>query len=226
MKFKRCFESLSKIQKIEIYLIVLMVYALIFIFYEALLTGIRTDLTHKELIIKTEKSPQVSLNRINHIELLKYIGTLNDKFDISLLDTQVLKNSIELKLEGNFDNIITILKEFQNKFKVHKFEIQNDNDVLFVSVILNTQFIFNNQNNKISHHKTHNPFIKKEEKKIKVYKDIKVTAIIGKEVLIQGQWYKKNDTVSIYNIININKEDIVLFNNVTKITRTQKVEYE
>ena len=142
------------------------------------------------------------------------------------MDTQVLKNSIELKFEGNFHNIMNTLKEFQNKFIIKKFEIQKENNIIYANVVLNTTYMFNDKSNQVIYNKFNNPFIKQAKKKMQVPKDIKITAIIDKEVLINEKWYKKDDTISIYNIINITNKHIVLFNNLTKTTMNKEVNYE
>ncbi len=226
MKFKKYFESLSGIQKIEMYLIILMTYALVFIFYETLLAKAGIDLTHKQVIIKNGRSTQVNFNSMKHMELLQYIGRLNDEFDISLINTQILKKSIELKFEGSFNSIVNTLKEFQNKFIIKEFEIKKESNVISVTVVLDIRYIFNDKSKQVVYTKIYKPFNKEAKKKKKVYEDIKVSAIIGKEVLISGQWYKENDTVTKYKIVKINKENVMLLDNVTKGIISKKVDYE
>lgn len=211
------FEKLSGFQKIEIYLIPIIV---------ALLLMYNFPISKKEpvLNIKTvnqdayfyEIKKQKILNKINgshNIKIAKDLQSYAQKIDIKITSFKVTKNNISLETEGSLKSILNFLNFSENYNDITKIEnviITKTDNTNIIKTVLNLSFaqvirtgINENLENRINN--ISNPFITKvENPKPKLY------AIVNEYVLINNRWLKQNDIFDGYKILKINIDSVEL----------------
>ena len=227
MNLKSSFQKLSLLQKVKLYIVVIIFYILIFYIYDKFYNKNKTIKTTSKIStesidkIKSLKS-KITTKTTNHI--VKLIEQRSDKLNCFISDIKIKKNNINLTIEGNIYNIINFLNYLQNHFIIEQFNLEYQKDILSSTISLNTKYFYNP--NKIYNKITNlpNPFINiKNEtfRKIeKFIKPLKVDAIVDSNIFINNKWYKLNDIIDGKRIISI-KLNIVKFIDI----KTSKVTY-
>ena len=227
MNLKSSFQKLSLLQKVKLYIVVIIFYILIFYIYDKFYNKNKTIKTTSKIStesidkIKSLKS-KITTKTTNHI--VKLIEQRSYKLNCFISDIKIKKNNINLTIEGNIYNIINFLNYLQNHFIIEQFNLEYQKDILSSTISLNTKYFYNP--NKIYNKITNlpNPFINiKNEtfRKIeKFIKPLKVDAIVDSNIFINNKWYKLNDIIDGKRIISI-KLNIVKFIDI----KTSKVTY-
>jgi len=230
---KDIFLKLSFLQKIEIYILVV-------IFFGVIYFNIPID------IVKNIEKP--TLNNSKYIEQLKQLKTkivkkenlvvtklLIDKsshYDILILSSKNSKNQIELNIEGKFFDIFNFLNFIKNHFIINNLSLQKEKSYIVCIIKLNTKYLYNQNIQTSTLDNIPNPFInyktkiKNKVEKIKQDGTLKLFAIIDKNILINNSWCKLNDIVGNYKIIEISLNEVKLLNQETKEKRSLKVNHE
>ena len=231
MFIKKYFESLSFVQKIEVYFIVIIFYISLAIFYKEIISFVDSYFlpqNSSHIILKTKKNNQ-KIIRLTNNEVIHYIDEISIQKRLRIIESKIIKHSISIVAQGEYSEIITFLNTLQNHFLIQKFQISDENDFIELSISINTKFFYTNVENHIS--TLANPFFQdkiKEKKDTvqKIEKDFDITAILGDEVLIEDKWYDLKDQIFEYKISIINENSVVFTNILTHKKIIKKVKYE
>ena len=98
------------------------------------------------------------------------------------------------------------LKNVQNHFEIKKYEIKKEQKEICIDVVIATQRFYKKEDEDLLN--IPNPF-KKRHKVNKKTKNIHIDAIITNEVLIEGEWYKKGDTIKRFVISKISTFEVI-----------------
>ena len=222
MDIKLYFQKLTIFQKIEVYLLVIMLYGAVLYFYD--------DITAQHL----KKQPvntiqdQKTIKHHNDIKklrskiikkdnglLIRLLEEKSEEFKVSIQSTKLEKNYIVLQIVGKFLNIINFLNYCENHFIIEDFKMIQDKKDIICNIKIDTKHFYDP--NKIYNHLSlvANPFIntvKDINKSNPKNNTLTVTAIVSKYVCINKQWYKKNETVRNHKIIAIDTNRVELLN--------------
>jgi hypothetical protein len=234
---KSNFEKLPLRQKVELYLIVPIIFIIIFIFLEKL------------LIIEESNIPQEK-QQLSIKSLSNKIVVKNDKDIIDYLETQIAKGNIfvhsittssqtiSLTVSSSLEALMQFLHILEQHLVIEEFsldKVEQNSKVIKSKVVILSGY-FTNQNQKdtaLAIRK--NPFFDKEittSQKVKiktiskVEKQIQVDAIVKNEVLIQGNWYKKGDKFQENTIVQIESSVVKILNNETNKIKIIRLEDE
>ena len=199
MRYKYLYESLSLIQKIEIYGIVLFCYIIIAILYQDIYLNKENSIQKNPQIMNNTMVPKRA-KHLNMPELISYLENKSIQFDIDILDMKFTKTTIIFKIVGSFINEIHFLEYIQENFVILKCKIEKIDKELISDIVIDTRKYFEEEEITLSD--TPNPFMARKKKK-KKDTSIKIEAIIAGEVLIEGDWYKKGDMVKNYIVSKI-----------------------
>lgn len=194
-----------------------MIYGLIFIFYKELSTLIYPIKVHKSSIIKIQKNNQYYIKKLSDLEILTYFNDKSKDESINIMETNILQNSIEIKMIGPFQNIMDILNEISNNFKIKQFEINKIDNKIDVSMKLDREMHTIMENNKLKKERIPNPFIREEVKNKYKASRIMLSAIVNLEILVNNTWYKTGDYIKEYLVLSIEKNKVIFLN--TKINK-------
>jgi hypothetical protein len=227
------FEKLNLLQKLEIYLLIVIFYGTILYFYDEIIFNFKVPNPIKEsqLIIYKNNldiiDKKISIK--NKISIVNLIDKNNAKYKIKIESLNIQENKISLKFYGIFIDMINILNFYQTHFIITYYKLENINGILHCDLKIDTKYFFN-ENLKIKFNKNlPNPFFYKKIKKldyVKPKKVLKLYAIVLNEVLINGIWYKQEDIIHDNKIIKINTNSIELLNIKKNIKFKLKVHSE
>lgn len=229
MNIKSKFQSLKTFQKIEIYIIVLILYSFIVVFSSDIFTYIKPQSlsTNTHTKIKAKKSVNAYI-KIDDISLMNYIDTLSREKNTTILESKILKKSMYVKTEANHSEIMKFLTTIENHFVINSFELIEENEQTILSIMIDTNYFYKSQMIKKSVSNP-NPFFQNKLKKQKVNTvdiQLNITAIISNEVLIDGIWYKEEDSVGNFKILSILSDKVQFKNLITKQIVIKKVSYD
>lgn len=223
MNFKKYFNSLRIVQKIEVYLIILIFYGFIFIYHQDIIEFFINqevqETTQSDIITKSSKLKNTKVSFITDLELVTYMTKQSKNRDIVIGEYRLYKNHVELKIDGDFNSLVNLLLEIQNYFHIISFEITENNDGLTLTIVVKKNYFYNDDTPIITKQRVENLFESEKNTPVVLRDEIKIMAIVAKEVLIEGIWYKQNDVIDRYRVVNINKESIELFD----IQKKQKI---
>ena len=224
MKIKEKFEKLSLRKIIQLYLIVIMFYGLLFIFYKDVSAFIYPENLDTSFVDKISKVNKQYSKKLSDLELITYF---NDNVKSEIKETKILQNTIEIKMIGTFKNMMNFLNIVSYNFKIKEFEIKKSNQEIDLSIRLEREVFHMYEANNVKKEKIVNPFTITKTK-IKVHKPlkIKVNAIVGAEVLVNDTWHKKGDRIKEYLIKSIKKNVVVFIDIKTKKQIIKSLNYE
>lgn len=233
MNFKKYFESLRVLQKIEVYLIVVIFYSLLFIYHKEIinLVTLQKSSTTQDLQRvqkRASKSSDTKISSITNLELVNYMTKQSKNSNIIIEEYKVYTNYLELKVNGSFNFLLDYLLEMQNHFYIISFEILENNDLLSATIVVKRNYFYEglkSQKN-LKSQKIENIFQVQKSVKFIPKEKIKIMAIINDEVLVDGIWYKKDDLIEGHRIEEINKKSIVLFDIQKKLKIVKELGYE
>jgi len=223
LNFKKYFNSLRIVQKIEVYLIILIFYGFIFIYHQDIIGFFINqevqETTQSDIITKSSKLKNTKVSFITDLELVNYMTKQSKNRDIVIDEYRLYKNHVELKIDGDFNSLVNLLLEIQNHFHIISFEITENNDGLTLTIVVKKNYFYNDDTPIITKQRVENLFESEKNTPVVLRDEIKIMAIVANEVLIEGIWYKQNDVIDGYRVVNINKESIELFD----IQKKQKI---
>jgi len=229
LNIKSKFQALKTFQKIEIYIIVLILYSFIVVFSSDIVTFIKphslSNITHTTLKTKQYANTYI---RMDDISLMNYIDTLSREKNTTILESKILKKSMYVKTEANHSEIMEFLTTIENHFVINNFELIEENEQTILNIMIDTNYFYKSPMT-TKRVKNPNPFFQNKIKKQKVNNvdtKLKITAIISNEVLIDAIWYKEGDSVRNFKILLIFKDKVQFKNLITKQIVTEKVSYD
>ena len=197
MKSKIYFNSLKLKEKILLYIIPILI----------IVVYILNMPSSSNEIINHSK---ISNKRLTQIEHIKYFESIIKKYKLTMINIK-FNNTMNIKLEGNINNIIKFVNTTYLKYEIisYSIRVENKNIQLAINYNLNTNInILKNLKKEV---KLKNPFIKSKIRKERLAK-----AIIGEYVLINKKWYTNGDKYKgkiIYkihkNYVELIKDDIL-----------------
>ena len=212
MNLKKYFINLPLFQKIEIYLIVVMLYGALYYLMDDnyLFQNNQEELISKNL--QDNKHRKILKSKIIKKEnnfLVKLIEQKSGDFECFIEEIKIKTNSIDINISGKYISVIEFLNFLQNHFLINSFNINFDKNIFIVVVSLDTKYFYNP--NKIYNNIVNipNPFIKinkhinKITKKSNPIINIKIDAIVDSNVFIKDNWYKLNDIYNNKKIVSI-----------------------
>lgn len=220
--FKERFESLAFFQKIEVVLIILIVYGGVLYYVDSFYSFDQ----EKKLKQQTLKNIDIT-NKIDistQSEALQYI---QDKLIVCNIDNSsiVVQNSQKISLEfiSAYKNSFKLLSTIEKYFKILSLSIVPKEQLLEVQLVLDTKYIFDKNMTKHLPNSLEDPFYYKKEKIKEVIVEKKeetfkipkyqVDGILGDEVLINQQWYLKGDVIENNKVLDI-KNNTIFFQNI------------
>lgn len=230
MNIKKYFESLTTFQKVEVYLIVLMSYFLVFIFIDDIDNMIYDNKIeqHPKSVVSSQSTKKERVESLKSDEIINIIDNISKVNKVTILESQILSHSVQIKLEDNYDNVINFLNHLENSFEIKNFEILAENGVITLSVSFGRKYNYSSIKDTIKNIKIRNPFYVNNDKiasKVPT-KDFKITAILDDEVLVDGAWYKHSNILYDYKIVSIQPNEVLLEHIRTKQHITKKVSNE
>ena len=197
---KRVFESLTFIQKVQIYLLVPMLFWL-------LLFGIENILTKPEQEVKYntksfETIPKDKIKKILPSEIVQFIEEKTELYTLSLQTIHIKKRLISVEVGGYLQHIKLFLQKIQLHLDLVSYKLVQEQNSIRLYFIVDSEYFFNQAF-------LQKEFIAKNQKvKHKVY-NIKLDAIVRDEVLLDGSWYKQGENYKdSYQIIAIEERFI------------------
>jgi len=221
LNFKLYFEKLGIVQKIELYLLIIMLYGVVLYFSEDIFSSFKTNSNNeKSLEILHYQNNLKSINKKisakNNITIVNIIDKNSIKNKVFIESINVQNSRIDLKFNGNFIDVINMLKFYEMHFLIKYSKLENLGNKLYCDLKIDTKYFFNEREIQKRIKKLSNPFIakKKKQKKKKIVqpkkivpkphvKPIKILAIVSSDILIDDTWYTIGDIVNNNKILKI-----------------------
>lgn len=223
LNIKTKIESLSIKELILLYLIVVLLYVFIYILHV-------NNKNTNEFFINTSlpNSSNKKIKKYTDIELLTYFTQLSKKYNIIIDEVKIFDNSIEIRTEETYQNIMTFLSIVSKNFNIKNFEIKKEQKKLKFFIRLDKSMLFPVLQNSKIQKDIKNPFIKNSTEISEEIPNVILSAIINDEVLIDNFWYKKGDKIYDYKIDSILgiKNKVIFVNVKTDKKITKSINYE
>ena len=224
MNIESKFENLELREKIFLYLIVLIVSVLIYIFYDRYLHSFSpSPIENRSPLPLSVNSNNIKIVEKSDVEILEYLNKNTRIKNLTITDINILKRDISLKLIGGFENQIEFLSLVESNFEIKSFDMSYNKNIE-LSLIIGKQYFKDKGDKKSLPPKLSNPFYLKNV--VVIPHDIRVDAIIKDEVLVDNIWYKKNDIIKRYKLLNIFPNYIVLLDIQTQEKIIKDIYYE
>lgn len=240
MRFKNYFQKLSLFQKLELYILVLLFYSVIFYFYDEIAFQMKDQDTQNSTILDYQKkynSLHLKMAEINDNEILTFIEKEASKNNLLLHSLLINSDNIAIKCSGDFTSIVTLLQSCQTHLLIKNFQLSSVKNKIYCDFQVGKNYFYNTNLPLSEIKKPHNPFfqveITKEIKEQNITKEpsqnsIKIIplAIVSNEVLLLGKWYKVGEVIGNEKIVAIDTTTIQMKNIKTKHKYTVKVKNE
>ena len=224
MNIESKFENLELREKIFLYLIVLIVSVLIYIFYDRYLHSFSpSPIENRSPLPLSVNSNNIKIVEKSDVEILEYLNKNTRIKNLTIIDINILKRDISLKLIGGFENQIEFLFLVESNFEIKSFDMSYNKNIE-LSLIIGKQYFNNIKDKKSLPYKLSNPFNLKNV--VLVPHDIRVDAIINGEVLVDNIWYQKNDLIKSYRLLTIFPSYVVLLDTKTQKKVIKDIYYE
>lgn len=214
MDIKEKFENLKVYQKLELYIIITIIYFIIWYLYEP-------------KVIKTDsKNPNTFLsenykNKISHIknsflkkedkEIVFLLYELSDRFNCNLKNLKIDKNIVSMELESKFINIFNFLINLNEHFNIKYLRLKKADKTVLLKIDFSKKYFYKSDQSH-SYNNLPNPFNYNETLTKNTKSELVLKAIVSNNIFLNGKWYKKGDRVGEYKVISIKDEYVVLFN--------------
>lgn len=213
--FNNNFLKSSKKTKIELYVLPLLIYLLLYLFL------LEKD-KNEEVEISSKLNYEEFYNKkfeSSFLELFSSLEKLAKKYEISILKNEKNENIILLKAVGNKQSIFDFIKDIENLNNFTKIDFLNMNKneetkiyTFELKINLNKYYIKNLKN--IEYEKNHEKvFVTQNSQN----KEFKINAIVDDYAFINETWIKKNEKIENYKLIKINRDFVVLSNELNEI---------
>lgn len=226
MNIKENFENLTNKDIVLLYLIVIMIYSLIFIYYKDFLKLIYPNIAQKTVINRDNTNNKIESKRLSDLELVTYINRNTKDFQIFLEEIKISQNVCDIKLRGDYLEIINFLLKVSQNLKIIQFDMQKIDNTIVVFLRLGKKKFFSLHQEYSRIEKLGNPFYYEKMKKVIPPPSIKISAIVDFEILVNNKWYVKGDMINQYKVLKIRKNKVDLLNTINNNKITQSINYE
>lgn len=240
MSIKKRFEELKRKEQIQLGGIVFMCYILVFVFYEDI-SDILFPKTFETTQKVLHKPLKIQEKRVSNLEVYRYLNSIVKKHHIDLVETKITQNSMKIDLRGEFDDIISLMQQYEENFIIDSYEMEQilDNRI-FLSLRVNIEKFYEDKNRKKNDIKAINPYIVEVETiaknrtapqfKTKFInnkdEDIIIRAILNSEVLIDEKWYALGDIYEHFKVKEIRKRSVVFVDIKTQKVKIRRITNE
>lgn len=226
MSIKKRFETLNLKDQIQLYGIVFMCYIVVFLFYENIAKMLFFD-TVKPTQKVFHKPVKNTDERVSNLEVYQHLNEIVKRYNIDLVETEIIQNSMKIEIRGEFDNIISFMREYDQKFTIDSYEMEKIlHNTIGLFMVVDVGKLYDNKAYMKNKTPRINPYIKKVSKSVNelISSEVKkkslirqdlnifINAIIGLEVLIDKEWYTIGDIYKHYKIIEIGTRSVVFVN--------------
>jgi len=220
LHFKLYFEKLKLIQKIEIYILVVMFYGTLLYFYDDIMKNFNQKVEPNKAVLLYQQKLQSLSSKIvdkKDIKVISFIENNGSKYNVFIETMSINQNRLNIKLHGKFDEVMNLLHLYQTHMKIISFKLFKYKEKIYCELQLDNQYFFNKDKKFTKLKNLHDPFLTLQhkmvnKKKVILKKDLKLMAIVSNEVLINGSWYRLNDIINNSKIVKINQSSIELQN--------------
>jgi len=197
---KRVFESLTFIQKVQIYLLVPMLFWLLLFGIENIFAKPKQEI--KDNIKSFETIPKDKIKKTLPSEIVQFIEEKIELYTLSLQTIHIKKRLISVEVGGSLQHIKLFLQKIQLHLDLVSYKFLQEQNSVRLYFIVDSEYFFNQTF-------LQKEFIAKKQKvKHKVH-NIKLDAIVRDEVLLDGSWYKQGENYKdSYKIIAIEERFI------------------
>jgi len=226
LSIKKRFETLNLKDQIQLYGIVFMCYIVVFLFYENIAKMLFFD-TVKPTQKVFHKPVKNTDERVSNLEVYQHLNEIVKRYNIDLVETEIIQNSMKIEIRGEFDNIISFMREYDQKFTIDSYEMEKIlHNTIGLFMVVDVGKLYDNKAYMKNKTPSINPYIKKVSKSVNelISSEVKkkslirqdlnifINAIIGLEVLIDKEWYTIGDIYKHYKIIEIGTRSVVFVN--------------
>ena len=168
---------------------------------------------------KTYEELQKIVLKANSFTLINIIEDKAVSFNIDITTIKNDNGSLYLEFKTTYNNTMNFLLFLEQRLNINKLEVKKNKQIFTTTIQLDTKYLFH-KNYKYNYiQNIVNAFVKyhKTAKKINIKKHINkpkliLMAILDQSTLINGKWYKINDSIYNYKIKKIKKDYIILYN--------------
>jgi hypothetical protein len=225
LRIKEKFEQCTTRDMLLLYLIVVMIYSLVYIFYDNLSRVLFVHQVKKSsLVIPTKKTLQ-KIKKLSDLEMIEYFNINAKKYKLYSTGLKISQNTIDFKGKGTFINTMTFLNKVEKNFILKRFDIKYSDDIE-VTLIISKEYLSDSISKVEMLPKLSNPFVLKKEIQSSFPKSIDITAIMDFEILVDNNWYKKDDMISQYKVLSIYKDKVILLDTQSNENVTKSISYE
>ena len=215
MGFRNYFYNLSFFQKVELYLIVVLLYGVVWYKKDDIFQPKYTQI----------KTIHHQYSKPSNIKLVNLVEKYNKQFQVNIYNITFRNNQLTITFKAKFIDTINLINLYQKYFIIDYLILKSKDNSIETELTIDISQIYN-PNQSYQNISIPNPFIeyKVRKKKVKHFKPIKILAIVDNSILVENRWYKKGDIVyGVYKIINIKLNTVILRNIVTKQQIIKKV---
>lgn len=210
------FEELKFIQKLQLYIIVVALVFLVFFYEKQIYSFIESKTTTKVAQkINTQEIKKRNFIKKEKNQVASVIYEKAKEFDAQVVSLQFLSDSISTNIEASYENSMDILGYINTHFNIHKISLSKKEKSYALNLVFKSSYIFNTDKNYIAYENIPNPFNTKYKKESN--KQFTLNAIVSNNVFINNKWYKINDKIKGYEIVQILPNSVKLKNNTKEI---------
>jgi len=225
LNIKDKFENNTQKDIFFLYLIVLLFCSMVYAFSKNILEIIIPSQYEQPFHLQSIVNPPLNIKKLTDSESLVYINKNIQKYQIFLREIKITQNTIDIKVDGSFNNVINFLSNVSQNFTINQFEISKKDDSIHLTLRLSKKFSMSKTEYK-ELEKIANPFVSREVSQASILSNLKIDAIIGLEILVNNNWYKKDDMINEFKIIEVRKTTVLLYNTIKHINIIKGINYE
>ncbi|MEA3512842.1 MAG: hypothetical protein U9R37_04520 [Campylobacterota bacterium] len=207
MLFKKYFENLSLKEKVQLYLLVFMFYGTVVYFFDDLdFKYIENKVVNSKDIETKDKISEIKnkFSKKDKLFILKKIENQAISFDVIVDNIKFKENCTSLSLKGKYLNVVNLVQYYDIYFIIKSLQFEYKDKELICKVKLDTKYIYNDENIYTYDKNIPNPFVyNTKSTKEKKNNKLVINAILNNKVLIDNNWYAKDDIVNKQKIIKI-----------------------
>lgn len=191
----------------EVYLLAVLFFGTLYLYKDELIFKhlIKTDHSAKSLV----NHHNIDLVKRSNSFLGEMIYTKSKEYKIEIDSMKFRNDTVQLNISGRFENCINFLNNLEFHLLLKNLKIKKQ-PALVMEAVYDKKYFFNEKAIYQKIASLPNPFLENiaaVDKTIEVEKNLdvsfKITAIIGKLINIDGEWYQKDATINGRKIVEI-----------------------